>query len=274
VSSIVYQIPLAQLAGFRGRPLIVRSDHPRDLVAHLRESDLDNLAYVQLCGLPSDTDALLHWAEGMPIDLLLDNPAQDFASLYSFAKLLDNHPVRITLPVEADFENAVKLASSLQFAVKLQIGQPPPMLIELLARVLDDYLHNTTVTQPIECFHSLLFGFCNKESVNLWAIQEEDPALIRNVDEQGRERLPGRLSMSEYGPAPESFVTDWCSRLSAEGAECTDCPFFAPCRGYFKWPLRHYDCAGVKGLLTSLQQAASELREDIAATSPDSGASP
>lgn len=274
MSSIVYQIPLSQLAGFRGRPLIVRSDHPHHLVAHLRESDLANLAYVQLCGLSSDTDVLLHWAEGMPIDLLLDNPAQDFASLYSFAKLLDNHPVRITLPVETGFENAVKLASSLQFDVKLQIGQPRTTLIESLERVLDDYLHSTTVTQPIEFFHSLLLGFCNNDSVNLWAIQEEDPAFFRNVDEQGRERLPGRLSISESGPTPENFVTEWGKGLLAEGAECTDCPFFAPCRGYFKWPIRDYDCAGVKGLLTSLQQAASELREDIAAASPNGGASP
>ena len=274
MSSIVYQIPLAQLAAFRGRALIVRSGHPHDLVAQLRASDLDNLAYVQLCGLPSGTDVLMHWAKGLPIDLLLDNPAQDFPSLYGYATLLDNHPVRITLPVETGFEKAVKLASSLQFAVRLQMGQPQASLIGSLARLLDDYLHKFTVGQPIECFHGLLLGFCNREPLNLWAIQEEDPALLRYVDERGTVRLPGRLAVSEYDPAPESFVADWSRRLSAEGTECADCPFFASCRGYFKWPHRDYDCAGVKALLTTLQQAAGELREDLAAAAPVSGASP
>jgi hypothetical protein len=274
VSSIFYQIPLAQLAAFRGRTLIVRSGHPHDLVAQLHPSDLDNLAYIQLCGLPSGTDVLVHWAKGLPIDLLLDNPAQDFPTLYGYATLLDNHPVRITLPVETGFEKAVKLASSLQFSVRLQMGQPQASLIESLTRLLDDYLHNSTVGQPIECFHSLLLGFCNRELINLWAIQEEDPALLRYVDEQGTVRLPGRLAMSEYGPAPENFVADWGSRLSTEGTECADCPFFASCRGYFKWPYRDYDCAGVKALLTTLQQTADELREDLAAAAPVSGASP
>lgn len=274
VSSIVYHIPLAQLAAFRGRILIVRSAHPRDLVARLRADDLDNLAYVQLCGLPSDTDGLMHWAEDLPIDLLLANPAQDFASLYDFAKLLDNHPVRVSLPVETGFEKAVKLASSLQFAVTLQIGQPETSLIEALARLLDDYLHKSTVTQPIECFHSLLLGFCNHEPVSLWAIQEEDPALIRYVDEQGEERLPGKLAEAECGSAPDSFVENWGKSLLAESAECADCPFFSPCRGYFKWPRRDYDCAGVKTLFTTLRQAGGELREDLAAVPPAEGTNP
>ena len=166
--------------------------------------------------------------------------------LYGYAKLLDNHPVRISIPVEPGFEKAVKLASSLQLAVRLKIGQPPPTLIESLARLLDDYLHKGMIAQPIECFHSLLLGLCRDEPVDLWAIQEEDPALVRYIDEQGTERLPGRLSGLACGPAPEDFLADWSARLLAEGAECADCPFFAPCRGYFKWPRRGYDCTGVR----------------------------
>jgi hypothetical protein len=221
-----------------------------------------------------DTDGLVHWAEGLSIDLLLENPAKRFSRLYDYAKLLDNHPVRVSLPVAADFEHAVKLAWSLQFAVRLQVGQPAPSLIASLARLLDDYLHKSTVTQPIEYFHSLLLGFCNHEPVSLWAIQEEDPALIRYVDEHGEEHLPGKLAQAHPGPAPENFVADWGARLLAEGAECAGCPFFPPCRGYFKWPRRDYDCAGVKILFTTLQQAAGELREDLAAAPSTGEASP
>jgi hypothetical protein len=272
MSPIVYQIPLAQLGAFRGNPLVVRSDRPQDLVTQLLPTDLGNLAYIQLYGLPSGTDVLMHWAVGLAIDLVLDNPGQDFPTLYGYAKLLDNHPVRVTLPIELGFEKAVKLASSLEFAVRLKIGQHPPTLIESLAGLLGDYLHKSMVTQPIECFHSLLLGFCRDEPVNLWAIQEEDPALIRYVDEQGTEHLPGRLTGLACGPVPENFVTDWSNCLSADGAECADCPFFSPCRGYFKWPGRDYDCAGVKALLATLRQAADELRADIAAATSRSGA--
>jgi len=274
VSPIVYQIPLAQLGAFRGHRLVVRSDRPRDLVAQLLPGDLDNLAYIQLCGLPRDIDVLMHWAEGLPIDLVLDNPGQDFPNLYGYAKLLDNHPARISLPVTPGFEKAVKLAWSLQFAVRLKIGQHSAALIESLARLLGDYLHKGMVTQPIECFHSLLLGFLGNDPVSLWAIQEEDPALVLYVDDQGTRRLPGRLAELFCGPAPENFVADWSARLLADGAECADCPFFTHCRGYFKWPRRDYDCAGVKALFATLQKAADTLRVDIAAASSRSGARP
>jgi hypothetical protein len=150
----------------------------------------------------------------------------------------------------------------------LQIGQPPPSLIETLGRLLDAYLHKSTVTQPIEFFHSLLLGFCNHESVSLWAIQEEDPALIRHVDEQGEERLPGKLADADSGSVRDSFVAEWSDELLAEGGECADCPFFSPCQGYFKWPRRDYDCAGVKTLFATLKQAGDELRKDLDAAPP------
>ena len=274
MNPIVYHVPLAQLAAYRGRRLIVRSDNARELVACLGAEDLDNLAYVQLCALPGDSDSLIHWAEGLAIELRLDGPTRDFARLYRYAKLLDNHPVRVALPVVAGFEKAAKLALSLQFAVRLHIGQPEAALIEPLARLLDDYLHRPTVAQPIEYFHSLLLGLCHQEPVNLWAIQEEDPALVRYVDEQGAERLPGKLAEADPTSDPESFVARWADRLLAEGTECAQCPFFAPCRGYFKWPRRDYDCAGVKTLFNTLQQAADELRGDLGAIPPAMGDNP
>lgn len=253
----------------------MRSAHPHQLIAQLGPEDLDHLAYVQLSSLPSDTDCLIHWAKNLAFELLLDDPAKDFARLYRYAKLLDNHPVRVSLPVVTGFEKAVKLALSLHFAVRLQISQPTPELIEQLTRLLDDYLHRPTVSQPIEYFHSVLLGLCHREPVSLWAIQEEDPALIRYIDDQGDERLPGKLAEAEAGSDdPAAFVDRWRGNLLAEGAECADCPFFALCLGYFKWPHRDYDCGGVKSLFHTLQQAADELRRDVAAVSSGDGATP
>lgn len=271
MSHLVYHIPVAQLARYRGHRLIVRSANPPQLVGQLGADDLDNLAYIQLCSLPSDTDDLIHWAEALAIELRLDEPARDFPLLYRYAKLLDNHPVRVVLPVVTGFEKAVKLALSLQFAVRLEIGQPERALIEPLAQTLDDYLHRPTVSQPIEYFHSLLLGFCHREPVSLWAIQEEDPALVRYVDEQGQERLPGRLDGIDPGSEPMGFVERWGDGLLAEGAECAHCPHFDCCRGYFKWPRRDYDCDGVRRLFQTLEQAADELRVDLAAGPPAPG---
>ena len=271
--SIVYHVPLENLSAYRGRHLIVRSDDPHALVDRIGAVDLDNLAYVQLCSLPSGSDVLVQWAEGLGIELILESPADDFARLYAYAKLLDNHPVRVLLPVEPGFEKAAKLAASLQFAVRLQVGQPTEPLVASLAGVLDDYLHRPTVGQPIEFFHSVLLGLCHRQPISLWAIQEEDPALVRHVDAGGEERLPGKLAGADIGARPEQFVEQWESRLRTEGAECAECPFFAPCRGYFKWPRRDYDCAGVKTLFGTLQQAADALRADIAAIPPAGDAS-
>jgi hypothetical protein len=267
-SAIVYHIPLAQLAAYRGQRVIVRSDNPLELATRLGKDDLNNLAYVQLCSLPAGTERLTHWAVDLPIELAVEDPAEDFAQLYRYAKLLDNHPVRVALPVTRGFEDAVRLALSLQFAVRLHVRQPTAPLIEQMARLLDDYLHRPTVAQPIEYFHNLLLGLCREEPVNLWAIQEEDPALIRYVDDRGEERLPGKLSEAEPGSDPAVFVAHWGDTLLAVGAECGECPFFAPCRGYFKWPQRDYDCAGVKSLFHILQNAADEIRGDLAAAPP------
>jgi hypothetical protein len=272
--SIVYHVPLERLSAYRGRRLIVRGDDPNALVDRIGAGDLDNLSYVQLCSLPSGSDALVHWAEGLGIELTLERPSKDFARVYEYAKLLDNHPVRVLLPVELGFEKAVKLAASLQFAVRLQVGQPAMPLIEPLARVLDDYLHRPTVGQPIEYFHSVLLGLCHRQPISLWAIQEEDPALVRHVDAGCGERLPGKLAEADVGTHPEQFVEQWASRLRTEGAECAECPFFAPCRGYFKWPRRDYDCAGVTTLFRTLQQAADALRADLAAIPPAGHTSP
>lgn len=272
----VYSIPLTQLDAYRGRGLILRSADPEALLAGLAAEDLDQLAYIQLCALPYDAHCLIHWAEGLPIELLLEDPAADFARLYQYAKLGDNHPVRVASPVEPGFENAVKLALSLQFAVRLQIGQPEPRLIEALARLLDDYLRKPSIAQPIEPFHSLLFGLCHREPISLWAIQEEDPALVCYVDGQGIERMPGKLANADAGPASSSeaarFLAHWVERwgegLLVDGAECAECAFFSCCRGYFKWPRRDYDCGGVKTLFATLQQAADELRADLDAAPP------
>ena len=265
MNRLIYSVPLVQMDMFSNCDLVVRCDQPTALVEHGDTDDLERIAYVQLQSLPDDSDCLIHWAKGLAIDLVLYDPEADFAQLYRSAKLADNHPVRVSLPVVAGFDKAVKLADSLGFSVKLDLAQPDAAMSDILARVLDAYLHQPTVSQPIEPFHSLLLAFCQDTPASLWAIQEEDPAQVRYIGADGQERLPGRLSVADPGADPAAFVARWSGALVAENAECSGCAFFNRCLGYFKWPDRDYDCAAVKGLLHTLRDAGETLQRDLAA---------
>ncbi|WP_169247682.1 hypothetical protein, partial [Candidatus Competibacter phosphatis] len=83
----------------------------------------------------------------------------NFPCCIATATLLDNHPTRVIVPVAPGFGKAVKVAVSLDFAVRLEVEQPEPALIEEMAAVLEFYLHQSTVAQPIEYFHGSLQGF-------------------------------------------------------------------------------------------------------------------
>lgn len=264
--AVVYNIPLSRLAEYRQHDLIVRTEQPQALLDSIDLGQLQQLAYVQLLSLPANTDCLIHWTPGLAVELVLEQPGTNFPQLYRYAKLLDNHPVRVAIPVENGFEKAVKLALSLQFAVRLQIGQPAEGLMQPLIDTLDDYLHRPTVALPLEFFHSLLLAFCREEPIDLWQVQEEDPALVRYVDDAGAEQLPGKLAVQDFAAIaePASFVEHWAAARLQDGGECSKCSFFAQCRGYFKWPKRDYDCTGIKMLLQTLRQAGEELRRDLA----------
>lgn len=263
MTPIIYNVPAALMSAYRGCPLIVRAQDPAELLSALLKNDLDKLVYVQLVNLPRDVDLLARWPTPAPVDLRLANPAADFPLLYRYSKLLDNHPVRVSLPVTPGFSKAAQLAVALQFAVKLEITRLDAALIEELNQVLDLYLHRASVAQPIDYFHSSLLAFYRQQPVTLWTIQEEDPAAFRWVTDQGEETLAGRLA----GTVARGDKGAWVERLQRTllaWTECGDCEFFAYCGGYFKWPCPRCSCNEVKPLFGRLQQAATELRRDLA----------
>src|SRR5690348_1248071 len=128
----VYNIPARHLDGFRDANLIVRSDSPREIVDSLSRTDPARVRFIQLLALPPDTSELEAWGEGLPIDLVLKDPAAEFALLYNYSNLLDTHPVRVTIPVVPGFSKAARLAVSLSFAVKLNLEQPDSFLFDEL----------------------------------------------------------------------------------------------------------------------------------------------
>src|SRR5262249_47994485 len=170
----------------------VRSQDPAALVQALPEGEREKLVGVQLLSLAADVDTLANWGYGVPVDLVMLSPDTEFPLLYRHAKLLDKHPVRVSIPVLPEISKGVKVASALRFTIKLEVGQPEPCAIEGLRSVLDFYLHHPSVSQPVEFFHTSLMSLYNWNPVTLWDVQEEDPAYVRYVMDDGQKTIARR----------------------------------------------------------------------------------
>jgi hypothetical protein len=266
MNMVVHNIPVNLVPAYRGREVIVRTHDPAALVKALPESDLGNVVGVQLLSLLADVDVLADWGYAVPIELAMRDPVTEFALLYRHAKLLDKHPVRASIPVVPGLSKAIRIAISLQFAVKLKLGQPEPAAIEEMLAVLDFYLHHASVSQPVEFFHTTLVSFFDRDPRNhmtLWDVQGEDPAYIRYVTADGEEMVARRMAGAVEPGDLESFVPNLQDRLLAEHSECSRCEFFDYCGGYFKWPRMDYSCEGVKRVFQGLKDAAIELEHDL-----------
>jgi hypothetical protein len=263
MNEVVYNIPACQIGAYQGHPLIARSSDPSEWIRCLSDDALDHVVYLQLLSISADLDPLMHWGEGVPLELVVQDPTAEFPLLYDCTNLLDRHPVRVSIPLTPGFGQAVKLAVSLQFGVQLRVTQPDSLPVDELRNILHFYLHHSTASQPIDFFHSLFFAFHDEEPMTLWEIQEEDPACFRFVDDQGREHLPGRLARMDFAGDKALFIEEFKKVVRAPESECSDCAFFQNCAGYFKWPNPHYRCDGIKSLLRMLRDAASELRSDL-----------
>ena len=264
MNAVTYNIPARLFNSYQGKSVIVRSDNAWELVAYLLQANLENVLYAQLASPDVDPDPFMNWASGLPIDILVQNPAVEYPLLYNFSKLLDKHPVRISVPVKNGFVKAVRLALALGFSVKLKVGQPDASLIRQMAEVLDLYLHRSEVSQPVEYFHSTFLSFFNhKHSSNLWFVQEEDPEQFRFITNEGVETVSTRFGGIDWKDLKPILAAQRETTLS-EKTECDGCEFLEACGGYFKWPNKEFDCQGVKTLFSRLNLAAEELRDDLA----------
>lgn len=262
--SIIYNIPVSLMDAYRERKTIVRAHDPSEITKIVSDAVPDGLSYVTILSLGSSIDNLRDWVPGIPINLVVRDPLDDLPLLYRYAPLLSAHPIRVSVPLVPGFGAIVKLAASLNFSVKVEGGQPDQALAEEMLRIAHYYLHRTTVTEPIEFFHSLFLTLYQQDPVTLWAIQEEDPELNLFVTDLGVETMAGRFAGVEMPQELSSFVLRLRRELPAEKDECAGCEFLVNCQGYFKWPRSGYRCEGVKTLLRTLRDAAGELRKDLA----------
>ncbi len=271
MDALVYNIPAEWVEAYRGRQLIVRHDDPAEIIRSLSMEDLGRVAYIQVLSLGADPGPLLSWSPEVPVDLVVQDVEKDLPLLYRWTTLLARRSVRVTVPVVAGFSSVVKLALALNFAVKLVVSQPEPSLILEMERVVSAYLHQSTVSQPVEYFHSLLLAYYRKESLTLWSIQEEDPSQIRTIAEDGKQVLPRGLAGCELSGDQVTFTQGLRAGSLASGGECSACDYLAECCGYFKWPDRHYSCEGVKAIFETLHAAAGQLRKDLASLAGEGG---
>lgn len=263
IDTITYNIPVSMIGAHREGNIIVRSEQPSDIVEGIAMKDLDAVSYVQVLSVRAELLPLINWEPDLPVDLVVRSPEEDLPFLYQCSPLLARHPVRITVPVMPGFAKVVKLAVSLNFAVSLKIMQQPDRaLTDEMRLVADSYLHRQMVTQPIEFFHSTFFSFYHNEPLSLWVIQEEDPFLFRYIADDGRETMSGRFAGSEIGDI-KRFHEDMHSSPPTADAGCSACAYFQNCLGYFKWPVRDYDCEGMKALFQMLSEEAHQLQRDV-----------
>jgi hypothetical protein len=261
--SIVYNIPITMIEAYRGQNLVVRCHDPSTILQEHATLDLEMIEYLQILGIGSDIDSLMHWEHAVPVDLVVQNLEVDLPLLYRYSTMPAERPVRVSVPVAPGFSKVVKLALSLDFAVKLEPSQPGPALVEELLHVVGLYLHQSTVSQPVEFFHTMFLAFYRGDPVALWTLQEEDPSRMRYITDQGRETISRRFAGVELERDLPSFIEKFIEGLLKEGSECSDCEFFESCLGYFKWPGKQYRCDGVKALFQRLKKAAGELKEDL-----------
>jgi hypothetical protein len=264
VDSVIYDISVAELPRYRGRKVILRADSAGAVVNACRTTTDADIVCVQLQGLRGDADVLGGWGHGIPVQLTMDDPRTQFPALYRYGGLVRTHPVRVTMPVRPGFSRAVRLATALRMAVKLEVGQPAPAAVEELVHVLDLYLHEPSCRQPIEPFHGALGALYRGATTTVWDIQEENPAYVRRVDHDGSEGLIRRDLVGPLDGDLATLVERWGRVLRDGAGECRTCEAWATCGGYFKWPRRDYECTGVRALFRTLVAAAAELRQDVA----------
>jgi len=251
------------IEAYRGRNLVVRGSDPSTMVRILAAHDPERIAYLQVLGAGGDLDGLLRWERPVPVDLVVRNLEEDLPLLYRYTTLSADRPVRVTVPIAPGFGKVVKLALSLDFAVKLELCTQGPASTAELLQVADLYLHQSTVSRPVEYIHSIFLAFYRGDPVTLWTVQEEDPSRMRYITDGGKETISERFAGVELNEDLSSFVERSADGLIEDGGECNDCRFFASCLGYFKWPGKEYRCDCVKALFQKLEEAAEELKADL-----------
>ena len=140
------------------------------------------LQWIEVEGLLHDFEVWALAAEDpgeVPLDVVLVEPAREFADLYRLVDVRAARDVRVSIPAKPGFLKAVRLAASLGLPVRLLPGQPAAEVLDELQEALAFYLRDPMVEAPIEFFHSALAWLRGAPTGSLWGVLEEDPAVYQ-----------------------------------------------------------------------------------------------
>src|SRR5215467_7077233 len=128
-NALVYNVPAQLVDQYRGRSLIIRSAAPAEMIHALQLVSQADVRFIQLLSVSEYWGFLLCAWKHLPVEIVLKDPVADYGRLYHYSNLLDSHPVRVAIPNVTGFTDPVRLAVSLDFAVRLQLDQPGPAVI-------------------------------------------------------------------------------------------------------------------------------------------------
>jgi hypothetical protein len=252
----------SDVAGRSDEDAFVVVVHDAESFARWAAEDASGLQWLEVHGLLDDPEVWRSAARSesdIPMDVVMGDPAGEYAHLYRLVDVRNVRPIRITIPVMPGFLKALRLAASLQLPIRLLPGQPSADVQGELLEAAEFYLRDPMVEAPFEYFHSALVWMQTGEPGSLWAALEEDPAVYLRLDEKGDPEIHSR----QPGVDPASYVRDHLASVTGTG-ECGACPWLDFCGGYFKQPDPAYSCDGVIRVFEALHLASDELRADLA----------
>lgn len=246
-----------------------RTDH-NAFVAVVRDADAFSrwmfdghgaLQWIEVHDLLGDEAVWRSAASGpseIPLDVVMADPAKEFAWLYRLVDVRNVRPVRVSIPVASGLLKSLRLAASLQLPVRLLPGQPGEEVQDELVDAVEFYLHDPMVEAPFEFFHSALASLQLEEPGSLWTALEQDPAIFSRRDETAEPLLPG--------PSGGTDPKEWVARhvdVVSRTTECGGCSWLPFCRGFFKQPDPEYSCAGVLRVFDRLGSASAQIQNDL-----------
>ena len=169
----------------------------RDEFARCLRAPAPGIEWLQVEGLIGDPESWALAAQGsidIPVDVILDDPAAEFSSLYRLVDVSNVRAVSVTIPAKPGLMKALRLAASLHLHIRLLPGQPDSDALAELSEAAQFYLHDSMVETPVEFFHSLLAHFRGHGTGTLWSYLEQDPASSTHLDADGRPIHPEQSS--------------------------------------------------------------------------------
>jgi len=250
------------LPSYTDHDVLVRGTDPLGLVKSVLEASGGRIKAVQLFSPGREIEALNALPPAIAIDLYLTDLRQS-EGIPKWNDLMKGRAIRLVVPVIHGFSRVVKEALRATLRVALEIGQPNGTVVDEIEDTFMYFVRQPEVTQPVDLFSRLLTSFLTGRADSLWRIQEEHPSWNRYVTDAGEVFLSSRLASVVPGSNANDFLAEHKLNLFLRKDECCTCRFFSHCEGYFKLPVRSYDCSAIKVFLALVRDCAAELRTDL-----------